>query len=283
MEDWLSFHNVTSLFTQNHGKQPRADFLFIQISILALVGTASLIFFRSLTKKNATNLMKSFGIRIKKIARASMEIERKAFHLTGLGVPLAHHISTSYFGWSKEHFVKFCWFCTISIWVGDVFRVLVPSSMDYYPYKLLSDIIRKKEVGALSGTCYFSLGSTLAVALFPPAVAMTSITWLVVGDMSAALIGVSFGGETCSLKMGREGRKSLEGSVAMFVSCTAVGLVFFSGVRLSDYAVIIGSLASTLVELYEPFGINDNITIPFVGGAVLQWALARVENCVSNK
>ena len=38
-----------------------------------------------------------------------------------------------------------------------------------------------------------------------------SILFLVLGDMSAAIIGVSFGGETVSLKLGREGKKSLEG------------------------------------------------------------------------
>jgi hypothetical protein len=34
----------------------------------------------------------------------------------------------------------------------------------------------------------------------PPSIAMVSILFLVLGDMSAAIIGVSFGGETCGLK-----------------------------------------------------------------------------------
>ena len=69
----------------------------------------------------------------------------------------------------------------------------------------MKKILREKEKNQLSGTCYFSLGCTLAIAIFPSAVATLSIIWLVLGDMSAALIGVSFGGETVSLKMGREG------------------------------------------------------------------------------
>jgi dolichol kinase len=99
--------------------------------------------------------------------------------------------------------------------------------------------------------------------------------------MSAALIGVSFGGETVALKMGREGKKSLEGSVAMFATCMFVGLMAFSfaTTKLSDYAVVVGSLVATLVELYEPFGLNDNITIPVLSGFALQWALQRIKVC----
>ena len=42
------------------------------------------------------------------------------------------------------------------------------------------------------------------------------------GDMAAALIGVSFGGEVASLKLGREGKKSVEGSLAMFCVCVEI-------------------------------------------------------------
>ena len=69
----------------------------------------------------------------------------------------------------------------------------------------MNKIIREKERHQLSGTCYFSLGCTLAISIFPPDISILSIIWLVLGDMSAALVGVSFGGETVSLKMGREG------------------------------------------------------------------------------
>lgn len=41
---------------------------------------------------------------------------------------------------------------------------------------------------------------------------MASILFLVLGDMTAAIIGVSFGGDALGkLRLGREGKKSLEG------------------------------------------------------------------------
>ncbi len=71
----------------------------------------------------------------------------------------------------------------------------------------------------LTGASFFSLGLTLAICLFPPSLAITSILHLVLGDMMAALIGVSFGGDVCVVKLGRKGKKSVEGSVAMFLTC----------------------------------------------------------------
>ena len=62
---------------------------------------------------------------------------------------------------------------------------------------------------------YFSLGCTLAIQVFAPVIAMTSILFLVMGDMTAALIGRSFGQSVCSIKIGPGGKKSVEGSTAM--------------------------------------------------------------------
>lgn len=62
---------------------------------------------------------------------------------------------------------------------------------------------------------YFSLGCTLAIQIFAPVIAMTSILFLVMGDMTAALIGRSFGQSVCSMKIGPDRKKSVEGSAAM--------------------------------------------------------------------
>ena len=107
---------------------------------------------------------------------------------------------------------------------------------------------------------------------------MTSIVWLVLGDLSAALIGRSFGGDIVAVKLGREGKKSLEGSLAMFAICVVIGLITFQEVPLREYAVIMGSLVATVTELYEPFGFNDNLTIPIFSSLALHYGLLRVGN-----
>jgi dolichol kinase len=276
---YKTVRGAAGLLTAKHGLQPNSEFLAAEISLLALTGAAFYIFFRSLSKRGAQTFLKNSGVRLKKVAKATKEIERKGFHMCGLVVPLAYFLSTAVMGYTEKEYAQFCWLCTAVIWVGDGIRLLFPACMTLPPYSWMQSIIREKEKTALSGTCYFSLGCTMSISCFPPPVAITSITWLVLGDMSAALFGVSFGGESCTVKLGREGKKSLEGSAAMFITCTITGVIFFAGVRLSDYVVIVGALAATITELMEPLGLNDNISIPLVSGAVLQYALSRVENC----
>ena len=103
-----------------------------------------------------------------------------------------------------------------------------------------------------------------------------AIIFLVLGDMAAALIGVSFGGEVASLKLGREGKKSVEGSLAMFCVCFLVAMVFFWDVQLSEYAAVVAAATATLTELYEPLCLDDNLSIPFFSALALQVALYRV-------
>jgi len=113
------------------------------------------------------------------------------------------------------------------------------------------------------------------VFFFPPKIAMTSIMFLILGDMSAALFGISFG----KVKIGK---KSLEGSLAMFTVCCFIGFNMFWYIHMREYPVVLGALAATVVELYEPFGINDNLTIPLLASLALQFGFHRIANCDQN-
>ena len=37
-------------------------------------------------------------------------------------------------------------------------------------------------------------------------------------------------------------------------------------------------IVATVVELYEPFGLNDNLMIPVFSGLALSWGFARLED-----
>ena len=113
-------------------------------------------------------------------------------------------------------------------------------------------------------------------AISPPSIAITSILFLVLGDMSAAIIGVSFGREVSTVRIGRGGRKSMEGAVAMFAVCFVIGSTMFASVNLREYPVFFGALAATLTEVYEPLGLNDNLTIPVFSALALQLSLGRI-------
>lgn len=215
------------------------------------------------------------GVRLKRVSRAAREIERKTFHLFGLTVPLCYALSLEYLGWTHLQFTYFSCVVTCLVWIGDIARLYVPFVRAHFP---MARLLREHEINQLCGTCYFGLGCLLAIAFFPPIIGMTSMVYLVFGDMSAALIGVSFGGELASIKLGREGKKSVEGSMAMFITCSVVGFIVFRGAPLSEYIAIVGATVATIVELYEPFGLNDNLTIPIFTSFALLFALNRAQD-----
>lgn len=63
---------------------------------------------------------------------------------------------------------------------------------------------------------------------------------------SAALVGVAFGGDTVVVKLGRQGKKSVEGSVAMFVVC--FGASMSSSVCIDVRFVCLALEASHMID-----------------------------------
>lgn len=87
--------------------------------------------------------------------------------------------------------------------------------------------------------------------------------------MTAAIIGISFG----KIKVGR---KSIEGSFAMFCFCMFVSAIMFGSVYLWEYVAIVGSAAATVVELGGDDFVNDNLTIPVFSAVALHLAFMRI-------
>lgn len=250
-------------------------FLTIYVVSLTASGMVVALAVRRLRPEGVRKLLKEAGVAVKKVARTATEIERKLFHLCGLLVPTIYQLLLQ-LDFSKRDCARICWGITIAGTCADMLRLRVPIVRRNWP---LNAILREKEQHQLCGAVYFSMGCTIAIHFFAPAIAMTSIIFLVLGDMSAALIGISFGHDMCVVKLGRAGKKSLEGSVAMFCVCFIVGCTVFSQVRLCEYAVFIGALVATMTELYEPFGVNDNLTIPVLSSLALTFGFERLRPC----
>ncbi len=250
------------------------------LAVIFTLGMAWMLYSVFLARtRSLRSFVRDVGVRVKRVRKAAREIERKTFHLTGLIVPLLYSLMLDYLNFSHRDCVTFFASGTAFGWAVDIARIHLKLVSDNFP---LRHILREKEQNQLCGACYFSLGVTLAIAFFPPEVAMCSIVFLVLGDLSAALIGVSFGGDTVVVKLGREGKKSAEGSLAMLVVCFAVGALSFLKVPLGEYVAFVGAITATLVELYEPFSLNDNLTIPPLSCAAMVWALNRVESSACN-
>lgn len=126
----------------------------------------------------------------------------------------------------------------------------------------LRSVLKTEERSHLTGTTYLLLASLAAFLLFQKYVAITSLLFLSVGDLMAAVVGGRFGRRKIF-------RKSLEGSLACLVSCFLIGLVM----NEVDAAMVLpvtlaGAVAATVAELL-PVPINDNITIPIFSGGVM--------------
>eukprot|EP00931_Biecheleriopsis_adriatica_P080256 TRINITY_DN53610_c0_g1_i1.p1 TRINITY_DN53610_c0_g1~~TRINITY_DN53610_c0_g1_i1.p1 ORF type:complete len:285 (+),score=43.15 TRINITY_DN53610_c0_g1_i1:84-938(+) len=254
---------------------PSEPFLTVYMILLSLCALVFGVTIRSLRPQAMRQLLQDAGVALHKVAKTASEIERKIFHLCGLLVPLIYQILLTQ-GVDRSLCVGLCWSITLVGAGSDFARIHVPFVRDNWPLK---SILRDQEQNSLCGGSYFSLGCTLAIHLFAPVIAMTSIIFLVMGDLSAALIGRSFGQTVCSMKIGPGRKKSVEGSAAMFMVCLVFGCTIFSQIHLREYAVVIGALAATLTELYEPFGVNDNVTIPILSGVALTFGFARTYSC----
>jgi len=114
----------------------------------------------------------------------------------------------------------------------DVLRLKVPAVMGVLESIGARRIMRAHETTQLTGGFYMGLGVAATMSISPPSISTAALLFLVLGDMSAAIIGVSFGGEVASVKLGRTGKKSLEGSLAMLVVCFVVGCVLFATVEV---------------------------------------------------
>ena len=94
--------------------------------------------------------------------------------------------------------------------------------------------------------------------------------YLVLGDMTAAIIGISFG------RLRLPSGKSVEGSIAMWVVCVLVGTVVFWHVRLSEYPVFVGASVATISELLLAGWVDDNLCIPLCSALALHLSFQRI-------
>lgn len=264
---WASSEEVQPL--------PTETFLTAYMIILALAVFSLLVKVRTLGPQDIQRLLREAGVALNKVAQTAKEIERKIFHLLGLLVPVIYQICLLY----RFERLTCIGIVTTLTFLGtscDYVRIKVPYVQENWPLKY---ILRENEKKQFCGSTYFSWGCNLAIVLFDPVIAMTSIIFLVLGDLMAALIGRSFGQSICCVRIGPGGRKSVEGSVAMFLCCFIFGCTIFSEVHLREYAVFVASLVATLTELYEPLGINDNVSIPVFSSLALTCGFARTFSC----
>jgi glycerol-3-phosphate acyltransferase PlsY len=140
-------------------------------------------------------------------------------------------------------------------------RFSVPSVNRWF-LKVFKPFIREEEAVRATGALYILISSFLAYLAFEIHIAMLAIAFLAVGDAVGAIVGSTIG-RVKSLK------KTLEGDLACFLSCIAIGFIFyFSGIGAGITIIIVGAASATAVEA-TPLPVNDNLVMPLFSGLMM--------------
>jgi dolichol kinase len=181
-----------------------------------------------------------------------VEITRKVVHLASLSIPIGYACL------SREVVLTVVFLLFLGFLAVDLLRHYHNGLGLIFRKYLLGTVLREEERKKVMGATYLLFSSFLTVLLFSKPVAITSLLILIISDTAAALVGRGIGKTPVF-------GKTLEGSLAFLLSSL---LIVWSYPHLNRLSGTLACLAATVVELL-PTGINDNLTIPLVSGAII--------------
>ncbi|MCB5262680.1 MAG: phosphatidate cytidylyltransferase [Candidatus Cloacimonetes bacterium] len=170
-------------------------------------------------------------------------------------IPFGYHYVLK----DNRHLAFVLLFCALAISLVIEFNRFWQKSFRKTFHRIFGSILRRHELKDLTGATYLLFASLLCVAFFDPRIAGASIAFLSIGDTFAALIGMNFG----KRKFLRN-NKTLEGSLACFISCLIFGLWWLG----NPWLALLGALTATAAELGN-IALDDNIKIPLASGIVM--------------
>jgi dolichol kinase len=190
------------------------------------------------------------------------EIVRKGIHLFSLSIPII------YFFISRQTALYLLLPIT-TVFIGiDTARHYNPTIARWF-YQWFGWLLRRHETDKnqkrLNGASNVLISASLCVLLFPKVIAINAFTILIISDTTSALVGRRFGRH-------RFLGKSLEGSLAFFISAVVVVLIAPKVSYIpAEYGIgIIAAALGTIVEAL-PIRIDDNLSIPLSVGFSLWW------------
>jgi dolichol kinase len=195
------------------------------------------------------------------------EFKRKGIHLFALSIPIG------YFLLPKLLSLLILTLCALGAIAIDIIR-LKKLPLHGFLNQLLGPILREHESADFAGASYILSASVFTILLFDKSVAVTAISFIILGDIAAALIGRKFGKtkikwSIANNRINWNNRKSLEGSISCLFMCVLVALVV---PHLPLWVGIIGALTATVAEGIS-LPINDNFSVPLVSGLIMHLLL----------
>jgi glycerol-3-phosphate acyltransferase PlsY len=189
------------------------------------------------------------------------EFKRKATHLVALSIPIGYFLLPKLLS-----LLILASFALGSI-VIDIIR-LKRLPLHGFLNRLIGPVLREHEDSDFTGSSYILTASVLSIILFDKSIAIAAISFIILGDIAAALVGRRYG----KIKIKR---KSLEGSLACLFMCLLVAIVLHE-INQSSFPVhrfplwigVVGAFIATVVEGIT-FPIDDNFSVPLISGLVM--------------
>ena len=126
----------------------------------------------------------------------------------------------------------------------------------------IKSIFRKGEEKKFSTMTIFLISFFMTVLIFKPIeIAITSLIFLVFGDMSSKIFGLAYGRHKIF-------DKTIEGTLAFLGSVIVFGFVIYTSLDISLIILIVGGISAPIIEIL-PLEINDNFTIPILSGVAM--------------
>jgi dolichol kinase len=135
--------------------------------------------------------------------------------------------------------------------------------------------VREQEQEKVAGYIYYIVGSLLAVLLFLPMIALTSMLMLTLGDAVSGLVGSVL--EDSNVRaQGSKRVKPLPIVTAMFLACLAIGYLSSGLTRLPFEVYLAGAIGATVADSVALVvcnrGLDDNLAIPLFAGIMMSLA-----------
>lgn len=145
----------------------------------------------------------------------------------------------------------------------DVARLRMPK-LNMIVVNIMKPFMRRSEKDSISGFPFYALGVSISLFLFPEKIAILSIFYLIFSDPISSLVGVLYGRDKILPN------KSLQGTLAGFMTCCLITLIYGMSISVAQFNLIAFSLLAGLIgclsELLSSFKIDDNLTIPVFSG-----------------
>ena len=127
-------------------------------------------------------------------------------------------------------------------------------------------ILKQSEAAEITGATWYLIAAFFTFFFYGPEIALPVLLFVAVGDPAAALVGSRCPGP-------RFWDKSPGGIVAFVAAALAAwAIVCAAGYGQWSWAIVVAAVVAAAVE-FAPAPIDDNLTVPLIGGAALTAAL----------